>query len=293
MLKRATVAKPAGGKRTISIVSTIVSICLVLFLYGLLGLFLIKAKDVKREVKESIELKVIFRKGITKSEATKWQTILAGRHYVKSAKLVSEEEALDRMKANYGQEAVDVLDVNPLPMSIELNVIESFANVSQLDGLKNEIEKDPQVREVVYQENIVAEIDRNMRRVTIGIGLFVVVFLLIAVALINSTIRLTMYSRRFLIKSMQLVGATRTFIRRPFVMQSIVNGLLSGVMALSMLLALLYLVQQQIPGLMQSSDAYPVGLLFASVLALGFIISAISSYFAINRYLNLKLEELY
>lgn len=286
-------AKAGSGKRTISVVSTIVSICLVLFLYGLLGIFLIKANELKKILKESIELKVMFRESVSSSEASRWHNVLAGRAYVKSAKLISKEEALENMKAEYGDDIIDVLGANPLPYSIEMNIYERFARTDSLNALKAEIETDPKVREVVYQADLVENIDRNVKRVTIAMIVVVFLFLLIAIALINSTIRLTIYSRRFLVKSMQLVGATRSFIRRPFIWQSIVNGVLSGVLAISILVALLYGIQETWPGLISVNDATSVSLLFASVLALGFIISAISSYFAINRYLNLKLEELY
>lgn len=286
-------AKAGSGKRTISVVSTIVSICLVLFLYGLLGIFLIKANELKKILKESIELKVMFRESVSSSEASRWHNVLSGRAYIKSARLISKEEALENMKSEHGDDIIDILGANPLPYSIDVNIYERFAITDSLSVLKAEIEADPKVREVVYQADLVENIDRNVQRVTIAMVVVVFLFLLIAIALINSTIRLTIYSRRFLVKSMQLVGATRSFIRRPFIWQSIVNGVLSGVLAISILVALLYAIQESWPGLISVNDATSVSLLFASVLALGFIISAISSYFAINRYLNLKLEELY
>ncbi|MCB0739367.1 MAG: permease-like cell division protein FtsX, partial [Bacteroidetes bacterium] len=284
-------AKTGAGRRTISILSTIVSICLVLFLSGILGIFLLKANEVKTRLKESIEFKVMFRDKVPAADMAMWHTDLAKRQYVKEARFVSKEEALASMKDEFGNEVIDVLGMNPLPNSIELNLIESFSVPDSLISLKKELEShDDIIREVVFQADLLTRIDQNVKRVSMVLIGFVAIFLLIAIALINSTIRLTIYSRRFLVKSMQLVGATRGFIRRPFVWQSILNGLLSGVLACAMLLGVVYLMEYAWTGIIRVEDFPLISLLFASVLVLGFIISWISSYFAINRYLNLSLE---
>lgn len=282
-----------ANNRTLSVVSTIVSITLVLFLFGLLGLFLANANKINQLLKENIEISIFFRDGVKEADAAYLKTKLENMKAVKQAKLVTKEEAKEFLMNEIGDDFVAIIGYNPLPYTIDLRLYSDWANADSLTNFSTQLEQLSSVRDVYYQHDIIKNIDRNVKVIGWLLFGFTFLFLIIAVALINSTIRLTMYSKRFLVKSMQLVGATRSFIRKPFIWQSIFNGILAALLADGILLFLLISSQSYVPELIIVKEPIIVVGLLSSVILLGFIISGISSFFAINRYLNLKLEELY
>lgn len=265
----------------------------MLFLFGMLGLFMINAKKLDTYLKESVELHLLFREGTKEADAAFWFHKIKESDYVKQAEFISREEAKERMENELGAGAIEILGYNPMPFSIIFNVKESYAKKDSLSAIKKELEQIDYVRELSYQADIVEQIEGNVKMIGLILLSIAFAFLIIAVALINSTVRLSMYSKRFLIKSMQLVGATRSFIRKPLMWQTIWTGLLAAGLACLAILFVIVNISAYFPQLIIVKDLIPVSALFGSVLLLGLFITTISSYFAINRYLNLRLDDLY
>jgi len=282
-----------SSNRTVSVISTTISIFLVLLLFGCLEVFLINARLIARHAKENIQLRMLFRESAKEADVAYLHNKLSAQRYVKTAMMISREEAREIMAESMGEEAEEVIGMNPFPYSIDFTVKEEWVNLDSLAKIEASFEQHEQVREVHYPPVVVQQVETNLRLVgwiLLGIAL---AFLIISITLINSTVRLTMYSKRFLVKSMQLVGATRSFIRRPFMWESILTGLSAALMACLVILGFLFFLKEINPALNLIDDAWLLSALFLSVILLGFIITGVSSYFAINRYLNLKLEELY
>ena len=238
-------------------------------------------------------LKMMFREAASDADVAFVYNQLSALPSVKKATIISQEEAREIMASEIGEDYEQVIGINPFPYSIDFTVNEAWANVDSLVKIETLFEKNQMVREVYYRPMVVQKVEANMRLIGWVLLAIASAFLIISITLINSTVRLTMYSKRFLIKSMQLVGATRPFVRRPFIWDSIASGISAGLVACLVILGFLFLLKEVNPALNLVDDVFMLTGLFASILALGFIITGISSYFAINRYLNLKLEELY
>jgi cell division transport system permease protein len=230
---------------------------------------------------------------VTDQEISAFESLLEKNPAVKSARFISKQEALDSLKKDLGEDATSMLEVNPLPASFELKLNAAYTSQQKLQSISEEIQQNKMVREVTYQRTEVDRMNENFRIVAIGILAFCVLLLFIAVALINSTIRISMYSRRFLIKSMQLVGATKSFIRRPFITRAITHGFYSGLFACMFLSGLLYLIRTRLPEFVQLQDLKENAMLFAGILAFGVMLSVLSTWFAVNRYLRIRIDELY
>jgi cell division transport system permease protein len=259
----------------------------------MLEVFLINARYIAKYAKENIVLRMMFRENAKESDVAFIHNQLSSSNYLKTSKVISREEAKEIMADEMGDGFEEVIGVNPFPYSIDFTVKEEWANVDSLAQIAGFFEKNELIREVHYPPVVVAQVETNLRFIGWVLLAIAGAFLIISVTLINSTVRLTVYSKRFLVKSMQLVGATRSFIRKPFMWESILTGILAGLMACAVILGLMFAIKEFNANLNLVNDPILIAILFASILALGFIITAVSSYFAINRYLNLKLEELY
>lgn len=260
---------------------------------GLLGMLVLDAKKISDYVKEHVQLNVFLNDDVTEAEISAFQNVLSQQPAIRSVRFISKQEALDSLKKDLGQDAAGMLEINPLPASFELKLKAEYTGAQMLMSLSKEIEKNKMVREVTYQQTEVDKMNENFRLVAIVIVLFCALLFFIAVALINSTIRLSMYSRRFLIKSMQLVGATKNFIRRPFIARAFAHGLYAGVIACLLLSGMLYLVRSKLPELVQLQDLKDNGIMFAGIILFGVLLSVISTFFAVNRFLRIRVEELY
>lgn len=287
----ATVFK--SSNRTVSVISTTISIFLVLLLFGMLEVFLINARYIAKYAKENIVLRMMFRENAKETDVAFIHNQLSSSNFLKTSQVISREDAKEIMADEMGEGFEEVIGVNPFPYSIDFTVKEEWANVDSLAQIAGFFEKNELIREVHYPPVVVAQVETNLRFIGWVLLAIAAAFLVISITLINSTVRLTIYSKRFLVKSMQLVGATRSFIRRPFIWESILTGILAGLMACAVILGLMFAIKEFNANLNLVNDPFIIAILFASILALGFIITAVSSYFAINRYLNLKLEELY
>ncbi|MCX6290649.1 MAG: permease-like cell division protein FtsX [Bacteroidetes bacterium] len=276
-----------------SSISAIVSISLVLFMIGLLGLLVLDSKKITDYVKEHVQLTVFLLDDAADADIKSLQQLLARSEFTRTAQYISKQQALDSLKHDLGEDAVKMIESNPLPASIDLLLKAPYANPDSLKKIAGSISKNKIVREVSYQRTEVDRMNENFRTVAMVILIFCGLLLTIAIALINNTIRLSLFSKRFLIKSMQLVGATRGFIRKPFIGRGLINGLYGSLIACILLSGLIYLIQREMPELKQLQDWQIIGTLFISITLFGLLLSGISTLFAVNRYLRLKIDELY
>lgn len=281
-------------KKTKSVyISTIISISLVLLMTGLLGLILVHAKNLSKYVKENIVLNIIVNDNVNEGDVLSLQKDIEKDDYVLRTEYVSKELAAKNLKEDLGEDFVEYLGHNPLLPSIDVYLKEQYANSDSIQPFINKLEKNSRVKEVVYQESLIDMINKNIRIISIVVLAFAVILLVIAVALINNTIRLAIYSQRFLIKSMQLIGATKNFIRKPYILYGIVHGLIGSLIAILLLLFTLQFAQKQVPELIFLRDWYEFIVIFIAVIILGILISGLSTYFAVTKYLRAKSNSLY
>ncbi|SFC13918.1 cell division transport system permease protein [Parapedobacter composti] len=283
-----------SSKKTKSVyISTVISIALVLLMTGLLGLILVHAKNLSNYVKENIVLNIIVNEGVGEGDVLALQKDLNEDEYVLRTQYISKELAAKNLSQELGEDFVEFLGHNPLLSSIDVYLKAQYANTDSIETFIKKISADKMVKEVVYQESLIDMVNKNIRTIGIVILAFTALLLVIAVALINNTIRLAIYSQRFLIKSMQMVGATKGFIRRPFLGYGILHGLLGALIAILLLLLTLHLGQREIPELVFLRNWFEFIIIFVVVAALGILISGVSTYFAVSKYLRLKTNELY
>ena len=270
-----------------SYVTTIISITLVLFTLGFFGLLMAHAKTLSNYIKENIGFEIIMKPDVKEADILHLQKRLDTKPYIKSTEYITREEAIKRLSKTLGNDFVQFLgeDDNPLLPSIDVRFNAEWANNDSITKVERQLLSNQMVKEVYYQKSFVHAINKNLSKIGFISLLLSALLLSIAIALINNTIRLSIYSRRFVIKGMQLVGATEAFIRRPFVIKSIYHGILSGIFALILLTGLLVAARQNIPELGLLENNQKIILLYLAVLVTGIIISGLSTWFAVGRYL--------
>ena len=281
------------SKANSSSISTVVGISLVLFMLGTLSFVLINAKKLSDHVKKSFRIQVFIKDDVNDAEIVKFQKMLDVEDFIADTDYISKEEAVKMMEEEIGEDFVEFLGFNPLQASIDIHLEPDYAHPDSLKWIEKSIYANPRVKEVVYQPDLIELVNKNIRRISMVVLGFSILLLIIAIALINNTIRLAVFSKRFIIRSMQLVGATRGFIMRPFVWQGIAHGLWAAVIALFLIGGVLYLAKSEIPELMSIQDLSSFIQLFGLVVLLGILISVISTIFAVNKYLNSDLDKLY
>lgn len=274
-------------------ISTVISIALVLLMIGLLGLILVHARNLSNYVKENIVLNIIVNDGAKEVDILALQKQLDVNPYVLKTQYVSKELAARNLQKDLGEEFVQFLGYNPLLSSIDVYMKADYANNASIEKLSGQLSKNPLVKEVIYQKSLIDMVNQNLKVIGFVILAFAAILMIIAVALINNTIRLVIYSQRFLIKSMQLVGATKSFIRKPFIGYGLLHGFLGGLIAVILLLLSLYVAQQQIPELVILTNWFEFGVVFLIVIGAGMLISTLSTWFAVSKYLGLKIYDLY
>lgn len=274
-------------------VSTVISIALVLLVTGMLGLLLVHAKNLSKYVKENIVLNVIVNDGTSEGDVLSLQKDLEKDPYVLRSVYISKEIAAKNLKEDLGEDFVQYLGHNPLLPSLDVYMKENYANTDSIKTFIEKISKNNRIKEVVYQESLIDMVNKNVRIIGMIVLAFAVILLIIAVALINNTIRLAIYSQRFLIKSMQLIGATKNFIRKPFITYGIIHGLLGSLIAILLLILTLKFAQQQIPELVFLRNWFEFAVIFLGVICIGILISGFSTYFAVTKYLKAQSNDLY
>lgn len=273
--------------------SVVLSIGLVLFLLGILGLLVLNTKKLADHFKEQITISVFLKDSAKEVEVAQLQKSLAMSQYTKKATYVSKEEAAEKHSEEIGENFLDFLGYNPLKNSIDVQLNAAYVHTDTIAKIAKEINTKAYVEEVSYDQPLITLLNDNVKKLSFWILVASGVFTFIAVLLINSSIRLSIYSKRFIIKTMQMVGATKSFIRKPFIWTNIKLGVLGAVLALMALAIVLYYVDQNFPELNLFQEPTILILLFVSVFSLGVLISLISTFFATQRFLNLQTDNLY
>ena len=270
--------------------SVVISIGLVLFLAGVLGLLILKSKKVADHFKEQIAFTVYINDNAKQLEIKQLQKSLQLRRETKTVTFVSKEDAAAMHARDIGEDFMEFLGYNPLLSSLDVYFYSEFVTPAFLASLKTDFEEKSFINEVFYDQPLLEILDENIKKITQGIIALSGVFMLIAILLINSSIRLAIYSKRLLIKTMQLVGATKGFIRRPFIWKHVQLGFLGAIFASCCLGYMLYAINLRFPELGVLNNPYESALIFAVVFVMGIFITAISTFFATQRFLNLTTD---
>lgn len=273
--------------------SVVISIALVLFLLGCLGLLVINSKKVADHFKEQVVMTIYLNDTAKEVEVNQLKKSLAMADYTKEALYVSKEEAAELMKAETGEDFMDFVGYNPLKNSIDVYLKADFVTTEKLTEITESLSNKAFIEEIKYDNDLVELMNDNVKKISFWVLLISGLFTLIAVLLINSSIRLAVYSKRFIIKTMQMVGATKRFIRRPFVWKSVQLGIIGAILALGGMALVLYYLDITFPELELLKNTVLIIALFAGVFLLGVIITWISTFIATQRFLNLKTDQLY
>ncbi|MEN8119672.1 MAG: permease-like cell division protein FtsX [Bacteroidota bacterium] len=273
-----------------SYTSITISISLVIFMLGLIGLLLINAKKLSDYAKENLGFSVILINDKKEMDIIRLQKELDLADYVLETKFTSKEEAARDLKENLGEDFVGFLGYNPLLATIDVKLQADYANTDSIAALEASLKQNPLVKEIHYQKSRIDLVNDNVKKISLTLFLFSLIFFSISFALINNTIRLSFYSKRFLINTMQLVGATSGFIRKPFVIKSAFFGALGALFAILMMIIVIYFLQNTLEDIILIKDKW---LIFGLMLVLGVFISGVSTWLAVNRFLRLKTSDLY
>ncbi|HRY98239.1 MAG TPA: permease-like cell division protein FtsX [Bacteroidales bacterium] len=276
-----------------SYLTTVMSLSLVLFMLGLLSLIILQARKLSDYVRENIGFSIILKEDVKESHIMEMQKRLDMADYVKSTEYIPREQAARELMEDLGEDFVEFLGYNPLLPSLDVRLNASYANVDSLAVIEQQLLANSDVKEVFYEKNLVHLVNENLRRISVILLGFSSLLLLIAAALINNTIRLSVYSKRFIIRSMQLVGATQSFIRRPFVISGVLQGIYGAFTGLLFLSVVLYFIRQQLPEIILLQDVRLYLSVFGFVLLAGILLSWISTYFAVRKYLKINTDSLY
>lgn len=276
-----------------SYLTTIVSITLVLFMLGNMGLLLLNAKRLSDFVRENIGFSIILKDQVKEADVLRLQKSIEAKKFVKSTTHISKEKAAEELQRDLGEDFIGFIGYNPLPVSIDVKLVAEYANNDSLRHIERELVKYPQIKEVWYQKSLVHIMNENIRKISILIFGFASLLLSISIVLINNTIRLSVYSKRFIINTMRLVGATRFFIRSPFLRTGALHGIYSGLLAIAMMMGILYFIQQEFPELRLFNETIILLYLSGGLVLAGMLISYLSTYFAVNKYLRIDSSKLY
>jgi len=273
--------------------SVVLSIALVLFLLGILGLLIVNTQKMADHFKEQITISVFLKDSAKEVEVNQLQKSLVMAEYIKSATYVSKEEAAKQHSEEIGENFMDFLGYNPLKNSIDFKLNADYVSPVQIAEISEKLTAKGYVDEVTYEKSLVELLNDSVKKIGFWILVASAIFTFIAILLINSSIRLSIYAKRFIIKTMQMVGATKSFIRRPFIRTNIKLGIIGALIALLALAGLVYYLNERFPELDLLVDPKLIGIIFGGVFLLGILISWGSTYFATSRFLNLRTDELY
>lgn len=273
--------------------SVVLSIFLVLFLLGSLGMFVINTEKISNTFKENVPLTVYFKDEAKETEIEALQAQVLNQPYLKDLTFVHKDSAAIQHQETIGENFVHFLGYNPLQHSFDIHLNGAFVQKDSIKNIELTFKENPLVDDVIYDQELVILLNDNVERVTFWVLIISGVFTIISMLLINSSLRLSVYSNRFIIKTMQMVGATKAFIRKPFVWRSIKLGIIGSVLAIIAVLLLTSYVDKQFPSLALMQDYNSLALVSLGILLLGIIITWVSTYFATQRFLNLKSDDLY
>ena len=273
--------------------SSVISITLVLLLVGVASLLLVNAKSVSDYFKENVQVSVLMRPDVTEDEAMNYATTLDAMPFIKGTRFISKEEGTRDMTDMLGEDFLSVFETAPIPVSVDVTLKADYVSADSLELVKKAIGSSPLVDEVVYQQSLVDKLNTNLGKISLVLGIFVVLLLFISFVLINNTVRLNVFSKRFTIHTMKLVGATKSFIRAPFLGQAVFQGLFSALLAILILLWILYFVRKEFVQLFEIFSLDLLLTVIGIVIVAGIVICLVSTYFVVGRLVSLSNDELY
>ncbi len=284
--------KKIKNKRLItSYISIVIIMSIVLFLFGFFGVFVISSSSIANSFKENFSISIFFKENAKQIEVSELQNQLLMSDYLEKLTYVSKENAVLIMKEEYGEDFIKDLGYNPLVNSIDINLKSKYVETIKIDSISEIIKTNKYVDEIVYDKNLITLINENIKKVSFWLVPSIIIFLLITFLIINSSIRLSIYSNRQLIKTMQLVGATKSFIRKPFLKTNALLSIISSLFSISLLLSMLYYLDINL-NFFNSIELNTIFSLCSTIILLGFVISYISTYFATQNILKIKADQL-
>jgi len=285
--------KTLNRKIVSSSISVIISLSLVLFVVGLLSLILINTQRLSNYVKENVGFSIMIKEKVKEIELIEFKKILDAEEFTKNTRFVSKNEATDELEKELGEDFVSFLGFNPILASIDVKLNSVYANNDSLQKISTQLARSNIVQEVFYQKDLIDKLNSNVRKISFFLISFSLILFFIAFALINNTIRLSVYSKRFIIRTMRLVGAKNSFIQKPFLITGIYQGLYSAIFAIFMLIGSIQLIQSETASILNINDLQIIGFVFIVLFCSGIIISSASTFFAVRKFIHLNEGELY
>jgi cell division transport system permease protein len=260
---------------------------------GILGLVLINAKELSDYFRESLSFSVMFDDTAREADIRMMQKDLDAKEYVKSTQYISKEEAATKMQEELGEDFISFLGDNPLPASIDVYLLSDYTGPDSVAKIESYLREYPFVEDIYYQESLLFLINDNIKKISLFLLIISLFLFLIALTIINNTIRLSVYSKRFIIRTMQLVGATRAFIRKPFILQGILHGFIASLLSLTLLMGLILLVEKGFFSMFSMENTILLVFLGVLIIIIGIVINIISTFFSVNKYLRMSDDKLY
>lgn len=273
--------------------SSIISISMVLLLIGVAALLIVNARSVSDYFKENLQLSVVLKQDVTDQEALAYQKSVETMPFIKGTHLVTREEGTAELEEMLGKDFLSVFETSPVPLSLDISLKADYVSPDSVAFVRRALGASPVVEEVAYQQTLVEKLNENLAMISLILGVFILLMLFISFVLINNTVRLNVFARRFTVHTMQLVGATRSFIRRPFMKGAVFQGLLSSIVALAILAVVLELLRRSFPQVFSVFDTKSLAIVAGVVVACGVLICVISTFFVVNRLVSLRKDQLY
>ncbi|MCF8224041.1 MAG: permease-like cell division protein FtsX [Bacteroidales bacterium] len=281
------------GRLRSSYFTQIVSISLVLFLLGLLGFVLINARELSDYFRESLSFSVMLDEDSKEADIRMLQKDLDAKQFVKSTEYISKEQAAEKLREELGEDFLSFMGYNPLLPSIDVYLFADYTHPDSVLNIERYLMEYDAVNEVYFQESFLHLINENVSKISAILLVFSGLLLFISLTIINNTIRISVYSKRFLIRTMQLVGATGSFIRKPFLWRSVIHGIIAALFSIILLMSILYFVEQEYYLLFSLQDIGLLLSLFGGIVIIGIFINLISTFFSVNKYLGISEDKLY
>jgi cell division transport system permease protein len=273
--------------------SSIISISLVLLLVGMASMLLVNAKSVSDYFKENMQVSVMMKQNVSDDAALSFKASLDKERFIKSTVFVSKEQGRREMADMLGDDFLEIFETSPIPVSIDVTLDADYVSADSLEVVRAEIGKSSLVDEVTYQRSLVDALNANLSKISMVLAVFIALLLFISFVLINNTVRLNVFARRFTIHTMKLVGATKSFIRAPFLVQSVFQGIFAAIIAIIVLVAMLFFVKNGFEQLFEVFRLELLLLVAGIVMASGLVICVTSTYFVVGKLVSLKKDELY
>ena len=282
------------GRRLVNAyLSSVISISLVLLLVGVASLLLVNARSVSDYFKENMQVSVLLKPEVSEVDALSFRKKIDGMPFIRNSVYISKEQGAQEMESMLGEDFLDVFETSPIPASVDITLMADYVSSDSLEVVKARLSRFREVDEVVYQPSLVDALNANLSRISVVLAVFIALLLFISFVLINNTVRLNVYARRFTIHTMRLVGATRSFIRWPFIVQAVFQGIFSAMVAIIMLLAILFFIRNEFAQLFEIFRLDLLLVVMGIVVVTGVLICVASTWFVVNKLVSLKKDELY